>query len=125
MDQTDQGLGAVWREKSFGQRLKFGAGGGKFVPLGPRTIFLDRPKRPIHLPIIRKSQSKEFRTNQCSKKTVSICVTCAHEACPREDGELVSVKSVVFCVKIGNIFRQFSIKNADTSEQKLKFSKNF
>ena len=55
VDQTDQGLGAVWREKSFGQRLKFGAGGGKFVPLGPRTIFLDRTKRPIHLTIIRKS----------------------------------------------------------------------
>ena len=53
--KTDQGLGSVWREKSFGQRLKFGAGGGKFVPLGTRTIFLDRPKRPIHLPIIRKS----------------------------------------------------------------------
>ena len=38
-----------------------------------------------------RSQSKEFRTNQCSKKTVSIYVTCAREACPREDGELVSV----------------------------------
>ncbi len=36
-----------------------------------------------------------------------------------------SVKSVVFCVKIGKILRQFSIKNADTSEQKLKFLKNF
>jgi len=35
VDQTEQGLGTVWREKSFGQRLKFGAGGGKFVPLGP------------------------------------------------------------------------------------------
>jgi len=55
VDQTDQGLGAVWREKSFGQRLKFGAGGGKFVPLGPRTIFLDRPRRPIHITIIRKA----------------------------------------------------------------------
>jgi len=31
----------------------------------------------------------------------------------------------VFCVKIGKIFRQFSIKNADTSEQKSKFSKSF
>ena len=58
MDQTDQGLGAVWREKSFGQRLKFGAGGGKFVPLGPRTIFLDHPKHPINIPIIRKNQKK-------------------------------------------------------------------
>jgi len=28
-------------------------------------------------------------------------------------------------VKIGKIFRQFSIKNADTSEQKSNFSKNF
>jgi len=27
--------------------------------------------------------------------------------------------------KIGKIFRQFSIKNADTSEQKSKFFKNF
>jgi hypothetical protein len=27
--------------------------------------------------------------------------------------------------KIGNIFRQFSIKNADTSEQKSNFSKIF
>jgi len=43
VDQTDQGLGDVWREKSFGQRLKFGTGGGgKFVPLGTRTIFRDR-----------------------------------------------------------------------------------
>ncbi len=32
---------------------------------------------------------------------------------------------MVLCVKIGKIFRQFSIKNADTSEQKLKFLKNF
>jgi len=60
VDQTDQGLGAVWREKSFGQRLKFRAGGGKFVPLGLRTIFLDRPKRPTHLPIIRKSQNYDL-----------------------------------------------------------------
>ena len=36
---------------------------------------------------------------------------------------MISVKSVVFCVKIGNIFRQFSIKNADTSEQKNKIFK--
>jgi len=28
-------------------------------------------------------------------------------------------------VKIGKIFRQFSIKNADTSEQKSNFLKNF
>ncbi len=28
-------------------------------------------------------------------------------------------------VKIGKIFRQFSIKNVDTSEQKLNFLKNF
>jgi len=30
------------------------------VPLGPRTIFLDRPKRPIQLPIIRKNQLLKF-----------------------------------------------------------------
>ena len=47
------GLGVCLREKSFGQRLKFGAGGGKFVPLGPRTIFLGCPKRIIDLSIIR------------------------------------------------------------------------
>ena len=34
----------AWREKSFGQRLKFGARGGKFVPLGPRASFLGHPK---------------------------------------------------------------------------------
>ena len=43
MNLTDQILGVAWREKSFGQRLKFGLSGGKFVPLGPRTIFLGRP----------------------------------------------------------------------------------
>jgi len=48
----------------FGEKNRLGRGsnlgqvGGKFVPLGPRTIFLDRPKRPIHLPIIRKSPKK-------------------------------------------------------------------
>ncbi len=55
MDPTDQGLRVVWREKSFGQRLGFGACGGKSVPLGPRTIFLGRPKRRLHLLIIRKN----------------------------------------------------------------------
>ncbi len=30
-----------------------------------------------------------------------------------------------FCVKIGKNFRQFSTKNADTSEQKSNFSKFF
>lgn len=33
-------LGVVWREESFGQRLKFGLAGGKFVPLGTRAIIL-------------------------------------------------------------------------------------
>jgi len=32
---------------------------------------------------------------------------------------------VLVAIKIGNIFRQFSIKNADTSEQKSKFLNNF
>ena len=40
---VDSGLGIVRREKSFGQRLKLGTGGGKFGPLGSRTIFLGRP----------------------------------------------------------------------------------
>jgi len=56
VDPKDQGLRVVWREKSFGQRLRFGARGGKSVPLGPRTIFLGRPKRQLHLLIIRKSR---------------------------------------------------------------------
>ncbi len=95
MDPTDQGLRVVWREKSFGQRLRFGARGGKSVPLGPRTIFLDRPKRPIHLPIIRKNL------------------------------KFVSAQAGIRGVKIGKIFRQFSIKNADTSEQNSEFLKFF
>ena len=53
MNLTNQALGAAWREKSFGQRLKFGLPGGKFVPLGPRTIFLGRANRRMHLPISR------------------------------------------------------------------------
>jgi len=52
---VNQALGVAWREKSFGQRLNFGPSGGKFVPLGPRTIFLGRPKRRMHLPISRMS----------------------------------------------------------------------
>jgi len=36
-----------------------------------------------------------------------------------------NARGQVFCVKIDKIFRQVSIKNADTSEQKSKFLKNF
>jgi len=43
------------------------------------------------------------------------------EACP-EHGRMGRMDP---WFKIGNIFRQFSIKNADTSEQKSKFLKNF
>jgi len=42
------------------------------------------------------------------------------ETCPEQ-----SLTEWVPGVNIGKIFRQFSIKNADTSEQKSKFSKNF
>ena len=55
---VDQVPGAAWREKSFGQRFKFGLPGGKFVPLGPRTIFLGRPKHRMRLPISRMSHIK-------------------------------------------------------------------
>jgi len=37
----------------------------------------------------------------------------------------MSVVEWIRGVKIGKIFRQFSIKNADTSEQKSNFLKNF
>ena len=33
--------------------------GGKFVPLGPRTIFLGRPKHRIQLPFCRKSPDNQ------------------------------------------------------------------
>jgi hypothetical protein len=45
MERTVWGLGVGSREKSFGQRLQFGQPGGKFEPLGPRTIFLGRRDR--------------------------------------------------------------------------------
>ena len=51
MDQTDQGLGAVWSEKSFGQRLKFGAGGGEICASGgPNDFFRssETPNTPTH-----------------------------------------------------------------------------
>ena len=37
------------------------AGGGKFVPLGLRTIFLGPSEPRIHLPIIRKSQKDSIQ----------------------------------------------------------------
>jgi hypothetical protein len=45
MERTVWGFGVGSREKSFGQRLQFGQPGGKFEPLGPRTIFLGRRDR--------------------------------------------------------------------------------
>ena len=45
MARTDRSLMIDSREKSFGQRLQFGQPGGKFEPLGPRTIFLGRRDR--------------------------------------------------------------------------------
>jgi len=59
------------------------------------------------------------------KEVMSIfCLARAEPAlslCPRCEVERAGIRGV----KIGNIFRQFSIKNADTSEQKSNFSKNF
>jgi len=82
VDPTDQGLRAVLREKSFGQRLRFGARGGKSVTLGPRTIFLGRPKRRLHLLIIRKSlkKYKELmdKAQSGSLNTAEITYLCSH-----------------------------------------------
>ena len=50
---ADQAHGIARREKSAGQRLKFGAGGAEFVPLGCRTSPFrssETHKAPIHYP---------------------------------------------------------------------------
>ena len=67
MSLVDQFLGVAWREKSFGQRLKFGLSGGKFVPLGPRTIFLGRPKHRMNLLISRMSLNYAISLQNLSK----------------------------------------------------------
>ena len=49
----------VWAE------AQIWAAGGKFVPLGPRTIFLGRPKRRMHLPISRMYRKSREKTHKC------------------------------------------------------------
>ena len=77
MNLINQFHGVAWREKSFGQRLKFGLPGGKFVPLGPRTIFLGRPKHRMHLPISRMNPSFgiSFCSIACNSFTISHTVS--------------------------------------------------
>jgi len=88
----------------------------------------------IYLPIVKKlvviclsavsiSLGKSVQlvlSRACPEKAeaLSLCPRCASE---------VSAEWVEWIpgVKIGKIFRQFSIKNADTSEQKSKFFKIF
>jgi hypothetical protein len=59
----------------------------------------------VRFPICPRLEHEKARSHMTIRLTLCLC--------------LMSVG-----VKIGNILRQFSIKNADTSEQKLKFLKN-
>ncbi|HUT45255.1 MAG TPA: hypothetical protein VMX36_03175, partial [Sedimentisphaerales bacterium] len=45
----------VWAE------AQIWAGGGKFEPLGPRTIFLGRQERQMYLPITRKNHNFDMQ----------------------------------------------------------------
>ena len=49
------GRGSYFERKIGWAEAQIWAGGGEFVPLGLRTIFLGRSEPPIHRPIIRKS----------------------------------------------------------------------
>ena len=61
-------------------------------------------------PLFSCSPDIHFLFTWLPDKLFSLCATCAQGT---------------HGVKIGKIFRQFSTENADTSEQNLKFLKNF
>ena len=69
---AQQPPGMAWREKSFGQRVKFGAPGGKCVPPGPRTSFLGDPRRPMQPLIIRKGPFSSCPLGSSAKTFLSI-----------------------------------------------------